>query len=439
MTLWLKNNALILFLIFLGIILRLFVGVKTGISFDYDQERDASSVMQMVWELKPAIVGPRVANDSGFFLGPYHYYFLLPFFLITGGHPIAGPMASIFVSSLTTYFYYFVGKKISGAKTGLLAALVSIFLIDLNSWNPMYFSIVTLIYLSLLFDVVKFSKNHIWLVALCGLAVNLHLAMGLFSVITLLVIMLKKNLSLRMYLSLLAAYAIWFIPLLAFNLRHEGIIVQSIGRFLNDSAGGVGSNVWEKLGRSLEIAPMWNTIYRSIIKLIFGIGFLLLLKQTWMKFGKLMFLCIFLIVSLPVVTLSFYRGNLPEYYFGMVIAFIPLALGKIFESKFYVGLVAITLWGFVLVNYKSEQKVTIPLASKIDLINYLVNQTEDEYVNFSYDVPLGYNYGYEYLLKYLKVPLDRGNRGHLYTLIHEKMYKDGEVVKTVGELKLVRR
>jgi len=106
--------------------------------FNWDQERDAFEV-QKILSGDPSLIGPRVLGPQGFFLGPYFYYLLAPFYFLTGGHPQAIVYFLIILNLVFFLAAYLIVKKIWGEKT----ALIFLFLWTINpaaietvAWNP---------------------------------------------------------------------------------------------------------------------------------------------------------------------------------------------------------------------------------------------------------------------------------------------------------------
>ena len=115
----------------------------------------------------PSLIGPRVLGPQGFFLGPYFYYLLAPFYFLTGGHPQA---IVYFLVVLNLVFFLaasLIIKKIWGEKT----ALIFLFLWTINpaaietvAWNP---ALITLIFVLIWFTLSQ--KSYFWL----GLSLSL--------------------------------------------------------------------------------------------------------------------------------------------------------------------------------------------------------------------------------------------------------------------------
>ena len=78
-----------LILIFGFFVFLRFYNLDKRVIFDWDQERDAWVIKQILSEKKLTLIGPRVLGPEGFFLGPFFTYLLAPFYLLTSLHPRA--------------------------------------------------------------------------------------------------------------------------------------------------------------------------------------------------------------------------------------------------------------------------------------------------------------------------------------------------------------
>ncbi len=439
----LKRNdwLIVLSLVILAVGLRMSSWMKLGYQFDWDQENDATVVMKMLWDHKPTLIGPRVASDNGFFVGPYHYYFLLPFFLAMGGNPMSGAALGLLVVALTTLSYYFVGLKLWNRKAGFLAALIYVFSDQIIIWNAMYGPLLAVVGFFLIYRAMEGKIKWTWPAALCGLAATIHLVPISISVFLVTGIVLsKKRPTFRELLQMVLVYSIWFLPILIFDLRHDFL---NLGKALELVAGNSGL-VWDKMNfwrvwwRSFDVfgvhgAEDWRFVAERILSvflLIFG----------WWFVGRDMKLRIFTLIWLitPTVLLYKYKGNLPEYYFSIATAILPLILAGVVSR---VNILVVALVTFLAINYFTIRRVplSVSLTNKLTIVDYLVNQNTDKYFNISYTLPYGDNNGFEYLFMWRKRLPDRSNRGHLYTVVNLPTADKGQVVVTSGPFGLIRR
>jgi 4-amino-4-deoxy-L-arabinose transferase-like glycosyltransferase len=105
-----------------------------------DQGRDALMVAKIFKEWDPVFIGP-VTSVGNMYLGPFYYYFMLPFLWLTYPSPL-GPAYAVAVASIfTVWLIYHWGRQMVGDNAALLAATLFTFsatVVEYSrfSWNP---------------------------------------------------------------------------------------------------------------------------------------------------------------------------------------------------------------------------------------------------------------------------------------------------------------
>src|SRR3989304_8930727 len=100
--------------------------VQELLAFYFDQGRDALVIWKLWHEGKPFLIGP-VTGLAGIFLGPLYYYLIAPFYLLGGGSPVTPAVFLAFLSTIATFFLYFLGWKFHNRGTGLIAVTIGAF------------------------------------------------------------------------------------------------------------------------------------------------------------------------------------------------------------------------------------------------------------------------------------------------------------------------
>lgn len=439
-----KRNDLfiIVCLVTLAVGLQIFYWVKLGYQFDWDQERDALMVSEMINRHKFTLIGPRVANENGFFNGPYHYYFLLPFFVATGGHPASGIGLGVLVVALTVSAYYLVGKKLWNPQVGFLAGIIYAFPGQLVIWNAMYGPLLAVVGFYLIIQAMSGKIKWVWPAILAGFAANVHLAPASITISLLIGILLsKKRPTVKELFQMVLVYSVWFLPLLIFDLRHDFLNTRKALELISGSSALVWDkmNFWRVWWRVWNVFNLtaWNSEWRYLIDRILA---LLCLFLGWIWIGHNKRFKIFTIswLLIPMALLFRYKGNLPEYYFQVGVSLLPLIFASLVARVRWLTLLTVVL---LVANlpYTEIAPPTVTLTDKLTLVDYLINQKQDKYFNVSYGLPLGLNNGYEYLFMWRRVLPDRSNRGHLYTIVGLPTTDKGNLVVTSGPVGLIRR
>ncbi|MBU1178028.1 glycosyltransferase family 39 protein [Patescibacteria group bacterium] len=234
-----RANWPLLVILGLAVFLR-FYQLEEFLHFANDEARDAYVVKEMIERDFIRLLGPPTTIGN-FYLGPFFYYFLAPFYLIFNLAPVAGGWAVAALDIITVGLIYFFTKKHFSTLTARLAILLYVTSFWLNiyerwGWNPNvlpFFTILTLWLTSQVF----FSKKYrligiISLAAVVALAGQAH-AQGLWLlplVLLLFIIskraaLLKKNVVRRnlLYAGLFGLiYLLVNLPLIIFEFQTGG-------------------------------------------------------------------------------------------------------------------------------------------------------------------------------------------------------------------------
>lgn len=437
-----NDIIIILCLVLLAVGLTVFYWVRLGYQFDWDQERDALVVSEIINQHKFTLIGPRVASENGFFNGPYHYYFLLPFFSITGGNPMSGGGLGLLVVALTVTAYFLVGKKLWNARVGFLAAFIYVLSGQLVIWNAMYGSLLAVVGFFLIYAAMEGKIKWVWPAALAGLAANVHLVPASISVSLLIGLLLaKKKPTVKELFQTAAVYLIWFLPLVIFDLRHDFLNTRKAWELVTGNGGLVWDrmNFWRVWWRAWNVFNLtaWNSEWRYLLDRLLAVA-CLVFGWIWIGHNKRFKIFTISWLLIPMVLLFRYKGNLPEYYFQVGASLLPLILASLVTRVRWLAFLTVVL---LVINlpYARIASLTVTLKNKLALVDYLVNQKQDKYFNVSYSLPFGLNNGYEYLFAWRKRLPDRSERGHLYTVVDLPTTDGGNLVVTSGPIGLIRR
>lgn len=115
-----KELLILLGIAAIGLFLRLLFLPSGGLTFGFDQARDAFSALQIVGgHLK--IQGPS-ASTPGLFHGVAYYYLLAPAYYLGSGSPFIAAIWIVFINILTIIPIFLLGRFLFSAKVGILAA-----------------------------------------------------------------------------------------------------------------------------------------------------------------------------------------------------------------------------------------------------------------------------------------------------------------------------
>lgn len=129
------------------------------LGFGWDQERDSIAVSEILnGDIK--LIGPRVYGPTGFFLPPYFFYILTPFYLVNNLSPFSGGSFIISFSILFFILSNVVLSKVFDRKTALIFSLLwalNSFAVsfDTIAWNPIFIPLLFLLNIYLSYLILK--------------------------------------------------------------------------------------------------------------------------------------------------------------------------------------------------------------------------------------------------------------------------------------------
>ena len=437
-----RKYSLLFLIIFLALFFRLY-NLNHRYTFEWDQEDDALKVVSMINRRQPLLIGPRVANENSFFVGPYHYYLLTPFYLLTHGDPVAGAYAAVFIGTLTSLVAYFVVKSLFNPQTGFVTACLFAVSPVIISWSAMYASLFSLIILFLCFRIISSSsvKFLSLLYFVLGLSISTHLASASLLIPALFVTFSSSpKPRAKQLLLFFLLFSIPFLPILLFDLRHDFLNSQKILAFVFNQNYGPKSPpllFLRTFWRSLDFInfPGFSLISRTLSLLIIILG----IRSFTQKRQR--FLLALWVMS-PLLLLFFYHGNISEYYYASATTLIPIFFAKLINQfKNKLVLIPILLFVFLIkLNILIRDKPAVTLQTKKNLVSYLFNQKRDPYFNLSYDLPIGWNNGYSYLFRFYGKEPQNTPAAHLYTIaLLSYPPNSGELVYRQSILGIFRR
>lgn len=423
-----------------------FYNLEKRHGFGWDQERDAEIVYnQIIKNHKLTLIGPRVVNINGFFLSPLHYYLAIPFYLLTHGDPLAGPLMAGTLGVLTTICFLLITHKLTGSKqTALIAGLFSALSPTLTFWNVMYLPPLILLLYYCCQKIIRSEPRYIFpAFLLVTLAFHFHF-LAVFLLLCLIVALVishhHQSLPLRPVILGLVVLVLSFFPLYLFDLRHNFLNLKLAYNFFTNNSAYPHYSIWNPFlvflrGFNLQLLPIIFGSRYLMSFLVLG-AFVFFLKGQ--PPSNRLFHLIWLF--LPLLILSIYQGPVSEYYY-----LCSITLGTLCLSQFIVHLprllippvILLLIISQLLIVFKSEDLTG--LFYKKALAHYLVNQAPDPFYNLNYSVLPGQEVGFNYLLGYYGKTPQNIPEGHLYTITIPADNENLILIKTFGDIGLARR
>lgn len=428
-----KELFFILGVVLLAIVLR-FWNFRGYLTFLDDQGRDALVAKQLLVDHDITLLGPRTSVGN-MYLGPLYYYAMVPFLAMTYPDPTGPAYAIAVLGVITVVAVYLIGRKIVGRRAAAIAALLcaltpSAVTLSRFSWQPNPAPFFGLLMLWWTIEAVKGKTwRWFWVGVAFTILVQLHYV-ALLSAVPAGILFIydfwsnrKGKGKLRKYMmiafSALAVFLASQLPLVAFDIRHDGILHEGfaeffqaqgksvspllrIGQFVVDLHGRGMFLLVELLGFSKEIRLINTVLLAGILAVVV---WQLSPKNRKKNPHAVEFGVVALWVGTAWVGLSAYRNTIYPHYFaylfpavflliGSSLAFL-MKRGKELSMAILAGFVVLCVWNVATAPYwtpktpdidriKSIATDMIPFIAKDSAYNITVYNDNREYQAMKY-------------------------------------------------------
>lgn len=363
-----------------------FYNLSGTLMFLGDQGRDALLVSKIFLEHDLAFIGP-VTSVGNLYLGPFYYYFMLPWLFLSYPSPIGPAAAVAVVSVVAIILLYREMRAVFGSTTALLSSIFfafssSVVAYSRFSWNPNlepFFSIL------LLFALLKFwqDRSHrqlVWIAIAVAALLQLHYitllvlpVVGLVWLAALVKSWQKKTARKSFVTWSAVAFGIVLlslVPLVLFDIKHAGLNLKGAADLFQSDSFNEVAPWWERVqriamethGRAMHIFfevqigknRVLNTWLLGVTVAVLG---WLLLKLRGRERALLQLVVLFLGVA--IVGLSFYTSSVFDHYILFAVPFacivFGIILGKVWETKFFVAKTAVVVVVLAFLAYSWTQ------------------------------------------------------------------------------------
>ena len=384
----------------------------------YDQERDYQEVQQMVLTRRPVLIGPRVVSEAGFHLGPWHYYFLVPFYLAFRADPIFQAYVAGMVNvAIVAWLFYFIRKHISSL-AGFLAGVIWVSELHRVSWNVMYYPMAVIAIVEVVISRGYRLKSLLFLAFLVGMGINFHVQFIFFLPVLAIFIIkyfrIKKSKRIVGLLSVIGAFLVPFAPLIIFDIRHNFINIATVFNFAGQSVSLSSGYI----DRFVFAVIQFSREFRSFLPLAepyeLFVSLFLLVALFYLNSRNLKILMLLLVVPLSIVAFSFYGGShWPEYYLASAVLvlflILTLTIGK--NAFGIVALFIVAIFSMIrTLNLLVTYDDTLGYNHQRDAVLYILEKAKPyNRPNITYDFPVGEGNGFGIIRTYYEKPIGPQN------------------------------
>jgi len=405
-----------------------FYQINQRVQFDWDQERDAQ-VVKKILSGHFTLLGPRVLGPDKFFLAPYFYYLLAPFYLLANLHPRAIIYFLLFYNLAFFILAYQVLKELFSRQTALIFLLFwsvnkAAIAADTIAWNPVVVPILAIVLLRILNKIFKDSRkksNWFALGVLLSVGINFHFQVVFLAVWAVVFLFLSKKVNLKGVLISLLGFSLPFFPLLLFDLRHNFLNTKLFLQFLKDRGEGGNFLAWLPVFKNFLSGFLAIGIFEIVaLFLLFSFSAIafLIAKRQKISFLKYFFTSAAIFLIIFFLGFAIYGQRPSEYYFNFLIPFLVLIMAELLKKWRFGPVLALILALFW--TYQSIallKPLPLSLDNKDQAIKYLAQAAQGQEINIAFSMPLGRDTGYRYLLDYYKVRLSGKPEAPLYKIV----------------------
>lgn len=472
-----KKIWLLLFLIFIGVFLRLW-NYHNLFYYAIDEEKAA----YIIHGIASGTHFPTVGHPSsiGFRLGPLLYYLLAPFYYLFGSHPIVWGYISITASIFSMLLIFKIGSYIS-RRTGFIALLLYVFsylniLYDRRGWQVSFHSLLALLVLYCLINLKQqWNRFYFFLLVFTLIACSqFEVATILFIPFSILVIFLFRiHIPKRFFFLGFSIFLLFQSTLLVFDVRHNFInskylfnyFVRSGNERIQENNPLLGDR---KVYLTHVLLP--NTLARTLIPsglrdmaieyancpqyltakhdrlpsftlfllLIIFISFTVMVIKDWKHDTLSVFIqksifVFFVIVAIGSAIYTYVlHGEMAEYYYFFLFSYFFIMLAIVLRpftrnvGKIFIGII---LLFFVYVNSRElfHSVHSYGLSKKESMVQYVLKNVKNKPFYIDSPQTCWYTGGIRYLFSYAQ-------REPVGSYMDQYLYEYYEVKKKIHPL-----
>jgi len=454
------NNKLLILILLISLFFRTYE-VIGNFEFAHDGDLYSWIVKDIVVDHHPRLIG-QLTSAKGIFIGPFFYYLLAPFFIITKMDPIGAIIPVTILSLLAIFSYYFCFKQLFNRKVGLIAAFLSSVLLWLvrfdrsvvpntptNLWVIWYFYVVI--------NLARGNFKVLWILAiLVALIWHIHIALAPALLAVPVAVFLSRKFPTAKQLITFTILIIFFsLPLIVFEVKHGfSQSLSLIQNFSINQGGGTGLEKFNLLNQKANLEIVNLIFYPQIPNFLKTLPFIpiilfsgiFLIRKKLLTIAELLALYAWVVGVFLFYTFS--STIVSEYYISNIktvfLAIIALYFYILFNSK--IGKILILmLFGIVLIRNLhfiiTQDYYHKGYVEKKAIVEFIKNDSQKQ--NFpciavSYITTPGENVGFRYFFYLEKLHVNQPSSGApVYTIVLPSELAEGKKEQIFGHIKVI--
>lgn len=324
-----------------------------------DQGQDFLVVRDMVLYHKWTLLGIKT-SIAPFFQGPAYLYILYPFFLLFKLQPIAGAIAAVTMSALTSIALYITVRQFFSRQAALLSMLLYAvspqFIMYGNT--PLYQNFLPLFIVLVVYTYLQGSTKlrTVFLLGLCvGIGIELHRLTITLALSILIVLTFFQSFNWKVLGMYSSGLIVGISPTVLFEMRHQFLNTNLFLSYLRSQSAQVAQeSVWEMWIRGAALFLGGNSMFAGTVILLLACALLVFMKKSLVN-QRLR--ALFLVLGLMLATLSLKMSVLEPHYmlplWVLLLITVPAWTLEIMPKK--IGIRILVLLIFVNAYYSVQQ------------------------------------------------------------------------------------
>lgn len=292
--------------------------------FTYDQVDNAWAAKTIIIDRNFPIEGMQVKQNTGLFIGPLYYYYIVPFYLVFNLDPVASGYIAAFTSVISILILYFITKKIFSSRVGIIASLIYIFLLpyiefDRIQWPVNFVPAISLVIFYSTYKILTNNLRYFFLLMLSlGLSFHFHMTSVFYVVILFFCLPFfpRKKDTIKYFFYSLPIFIVLISPILYLLFVTNQISTGS--SYASSSYHGIHLRRILQLANDafLEFAVILHPFKIKILRFVLPALFFFIYLKDGLKRERIVFCYLILLwILVPWILLSGYSGELTAYYF----------------------------------------------------------------------------------------------------------------------------
>lgn len=396
---FLAKNWLLLLILLIASFCRLY-RISEYMEFLGDQGRDVLILRDFLKHGDLFFIGPQTSIGN-MYLGPWFYYLIAPFLLLSNYNPVGPAIFIALLSILTVWLVFYVGKKWFDPKTAYIAAFlyaISPVVIKYSNfiWNPNVMPLFSLLFIYWLTE-----KRYLLASLAFVMCLNSHyLALLLLPLAFLIWLRNSPKKYIKETLLAILIFILSLTPQILFDLKHQGQNLNALITFFTQRETTVNLKAYKSLPLIPSLFNQINTdllagkdiTFGIIVSIILFLGIIYLLLR---HLSEKLYLCLLWYLT-ALIGLGLYKQHIYSHYFSFLFPVVFILMAYLISKlpKLFALILFLSLTFFSLLQNPFRWAPNRQMQNAQKVSDYIITQSQGQPFNYALISKMGYAYPY---------------------------------------------